>query len=71
MFPTFNKNYLIFSPTELLFLDKLRKGWLAENQNEILWVMLPYFSEKGNENGWYADAFIRYDNIENMKMKIF
>ena len=53
------KNDLVFSPIELLFLDKLRKGWLAENQNEILWVMLPYFSEKGNENGWYADAFIR------------
>ena len=50
---------LYFPPIELLFLDKLRKGWLAENQNEILWVMLPYFSEKGNENGWYADAFIR------------
>ncbi len=25
----------------------------------MIYVMLPFFKEKGKENGWYADAYIR------------
>ena len=53
-------NYTTYGTAkELLFLERLKDGWLAENQNQILWVMLPYFMDKGHENGWYADAYIR------------
>ena len=53
-------NYTTFgTPKELLFLDKLQKGWLSEVQEKILWVLLPYFADRGKDNGWYADSFIR------------
>ena len=44
---------------DLLFLDKFKQGWLSEFQSKIIWIMLPYFADKGKDNGWYADAFIR------------
>lgn len=53
-------NYTTFgTPKDLHFLDKFKDGWLSEVQSKILWVLLPFFSDKGKENGWYADAFIR------------
>ena len=53
-------NYTTFgTPKDLLFLDKLQKGWLSDVQDKILWVLLPYFADRGKDNGWYADSFIR------------
>ena len=53
-------NYTTFgSAKNLLFLEKLKNGWLTEEQEKILWVLLPFFKDRGHENGWYADAFIR------------
>jgi hypothetical protein len=42
-----------------LFLDKFRSGWLAEFQDQLAYVYLSHFTEKGKDNGWYADAYIR------------
>ena len=55
LFPTFESIFI----SELHFLDKFKNGWMAEFQSQIIWIMLPYFSDKGKDNGWYADAFIR------------
>jgi len=32
---------------------------MRQYQSKIAYVLLPYFREKGKENGWYADAYIR------------
>ena len=47
-------NYTTFgTPKDLHFLDKFKDGWLSEVQSKILWVLLPFFSDKGKENGKY------------------
>lgn len=53
-------NFTTFgSQKDLHFLDKFRQGWLGEFQNKFLYVFLSHFTEKGKDNGWYADAYIR------------
>ena len=47
------------SQKELLFLDKFKSGWLSEYQQKFLYVFLSHFTDKGKDNGWYADAYIR------------
>ncbi len=47
------------SGKDLLFLDRFKGGWLREHQTKMVYVVLPFFKEKGKENGWYADAYIR------------
>lgn len=44
---------------ELEFLKRFKEGWLPDQQDKFIYVMLSHFKEKGKENGWYADAYIR------------
>lgn len=54
-------NFTTFgSEKELLFLNKFRSGWMKEYQKKIAYVFLSHFTDRGKENGWYADAYIRY-----------
>ena len=53
-------NFTTFgSSKELHFLQKFKNGWLADVQDKFLYIFLSHFKEKGHENGWYADAYIR------------
>ncbi len=63
-------NYSTYGASkDLLFLNQFQKGWLAEFQDKILWVVLPYFMEEGKENGWYADAYMRM-HLSKMGLKL-
>ena len=35
------------------------EAWLADQQEKMVYVLLPHFKEMGKTNGWYADAYIR------------
>ena len=63
-------NYTSYgSGKELTFLNKFKEGWMKEFQEKIMYVFLPYFPKEGEDNGWYADSFLRmYLGKEGMKL---
>ena len=64
-------NFTTFGTSkDLHFLSKFRdEGWMANHQEKMAYIFLPSFDQKGNENGWYADAVIRrYLGQEGLKL---
>ena len=46
-------------PKHLLFLERLKAGWLKEYQSKLIYVFLSFFPDNGKKDGWYADSFLR------------
>nr|XP_053634686.1 uncharacterized protein LOC128690154 [Cherax quadricarinatus] len=47
-------------PKDFHFLARLREGYLKNFQNKIVYVPLGFFPSQSKENGWIADAYLRY-----------
>ncbi|XP_045116874.1 beta-1,4-mannosyl-glycoprotein 4-beta-N-acetylglucosaminyltransferase-like isoform X2 [Portunus trituberculatus] len=47
-------------PKEFLFLKRLRRGYMKEFQDKLLYVSLDTFPKASETSGWVADAYIRY-----------
>ncbi|MPC60914.1 Beta-1,4-mannosyl-glycoprotein 4-beta-N-acetylglucosaminyltransferase [Portunus trituberculatus] len=47
-------------PKEFLFLNRLRRGYMKEFQDKLLYVSLDTFPKASETSGWVADAYIRY-----------
>ena len=63
-------NYTAYgSPKDLLFIERFKNGWLSEEQTNILWVFLYFFPQRGEEDGWYLDSFMRkYLSKEGLRL---
>ena len=63
-------NYTAYgSPKDLLFINRFKNGWLTEEQTNILWVFLHFFPQRGEEDGWFLDSFMRkYLSKEGLRL---
>ncbi|XP_063882141.1 beta-1,4-mannosyl-glycoprotein 4-beta-N-acetylglucosaminyltransferase-like isoform X3 [Scylla paramamosain] len=47
-------------PKEFVFLKKLRRGYMKDFQDKLLYVSLDTFPKTSETSGWVADAYLRY-----------